>query len=63
MLETSRDNDMILLCLPSHTTSALQPLDVSVFGPFKKYFYAETNNFIRTNLQKKNWPGTILVNW
>lgn len=53
MLETARDNDVILLCLPSHTTSALQPLDVSVFGPFKKYYYAETNNFIRTNPQKK----------
>jgi len=53
MLETSRDNDVVLLCLPSHTTSALQPLDVSVFGPFKKYYYAETNNFIRTNPQKK----------
>ncbi|GBP53939.1 hypothetical protein EVAR_96617_1 [Eumeta japonica] len=53
MLETSRDNDVILLCLPSHTTSALQPLDISVFGPFKKYYYAETNNFIRTNPQKK----------
>ncbi|KAK0070662.1 hypothetical protein PV325_000252, partial [Microctonus aethiopoides] len=36
-----------------HTTSALQPLDVSVFGPFKKYYHAETNKFMRTNLQKK----------
>lgn len=53
MLETARDNDVILLCLPSHTTSALQPLDVSVFGPFKKYYYAETNSFMRTNPQKK----------
>ena len=30
MLETARDNDVILLCLPSHTTSALQPLDVCI---------------------------------
>lgn len=36
MLETARDNDVILLCLASHTTSAIQPLDVSVFGPYKQ---------------------------
>lgn len=53
MLEAARDNDVILLCLPSHTTSALQPLDRSVFGPFKKYYFAETNHFMRTNPQKK----------
>lgn len=53
MLETARDNGVVLLCLPSHTTSALQPLDISVFGPFKKYYYGETNNFMRTNPQKK----------
>ncbi|KAJ0172499.1 hypothetical protein K1T71_011638 [Dendrolimus kikuchii] len=54
MLETARNNDVILPCLPSHTTSALQLLDVSVFGPFKKYYNAETNKFMRTNPQKKN---------
>jgi hypothetical protein len=27
-----------LLTLPAHTTHRLQPLDVSVFGPFKSYF-------------------------
>lgn len=27
-----------LLTLPSHTSHRLQPLDVSVFGPFKRYF-------------------------
>lgn len=56
MLEAARDNDVILLCLPSHTTSALQPLDRSVFGPFKKYYFAETNHFMRTNPQKKTKP-------
>jgi len=27
-----------LLTLPTHTTHILQPLDVSLFGPFKNYF-------------------------
>ena len=27
-----------VITLPSHTNHRLQPLDVSVFGPFKRYF-------------------------
>ncbi|CAB3236377.1 unnamed protein product [Arctia plantaginis] len=53
MLQAAADNDIILLCLPSHTTSALQPLDRSVFGPFKTYFNQETNQFMRLNPNKK----------
>lgn len=53
MLETARDSNVILLCLPSHTTSALQPLDRAVFGPFKTFFNEETNRFMRTNSSKK----------
>lgn len=53
MLQVASDNDIILLCLPSHTTSALQPLDVAVFGPFKTYFNHETNQFMRANPNKK----------
>lgn len=53
MLQAAIDNDIILLCLPSHTTSALQPLDKSFFGPLKTYFNHETNHFMRTNPNKK----------
>ena len=31
LIELARLNDMHLLCLPSHTSHLLQPLDVSVF--------------------------------
>src|SRR5258708_38125140 len=30
------DNHIILYCLPSHTTHALQPLDVGLFSPLKQ---------------------------
>ena len=53
MLQAATDNNIILLCLPSHTTSALQPLDRAVFGPFKTYFNHETNQFMRLNPNKK----------
>jgi hypothetical protein len=32
----ARDNNIILFCLPPHTTHKLQPLDVGVFGPFQR---------------------------
>ena len=32
----ARENGILLYCLPPHTTHALQPCDVGVFGPIKK---------------------------
>ena len=37
-LTLDRKNNIILLCLPPHTTHALQPLDVSVFKALKAHF-------------------------
>lgn len=53
MLQKAADNDVILLCLPGHTTSALQPLDRAVFKPFKQRFNDETNLYIRSNPTSK----------
>lgn len=53
MLEEAEKHGVILLCLPSHTTSVLQPLDRAVYKPFKSFFNQETNKFMRTNRQKK----------
>ncbi len=32
-------NDIIVICLPSHTTHVLQPCDVGVFGPLAHGVY------------------------
>lgn len=52
-LEFAEDNDIILLCLPSHTTHWLQPLDRSFFKPLKSYFYSACNNFLKLNPNRK----------
>ena len=38
LIELAQSSDVHLLCLPSHTTHILQPLDVGVFKSFKSYF-------------------------
>ena len=36
---------IVIVTLPPHTTAKLQPLDVSVFGPFKSYLRSLQNDF------------------
>ena len=38
LVDLARENNVILFCLPPHTTHALQPLDVSVFKALKAHF-------------------------
>lgn len=38
VVDICRENNIVLLCLPPHTTHALQPLDVSVFKSLKDHF-------------------------
>lgn len=35
-IDLAEENNVIVLCLPPHTTHKLQPLDVGVFGPFQR---------------------------
>lgn len=55
MLKTAEEHDIILFCLPSHTTQALQPLDRSFFKPFKIFYAQETRNWMvkRENKERK----------
>nr|CAI5838031.1 unnamed protein product [Callosobruchus analis] len=49
VLEYAEMNDVILLCLPSHTTQFLQPLDRAFFKALKSHYNAACNSFLRTN--------------
>ena len=49
VLELAEQNQIIPLCLPSHSTQFLQPLDRGFFKAFKSYYYTACNSFIRAN--------------
>lgn len=49
MLEFAESNDIIILCLPSHTTHYLQPLDRSFFKSLKSHFYESCRLWLRNH--------------
>lgn len=48
-LNIAKDNGIILLQLPAHTTHRLQPLDKTFFGPLQTYYAQEVQNWLRCN--------------
>lgn len=53
-----RENGIVLLSFPPHTSHKLQPLDRSVYGPFKRFYNAAAD------LWMKNNPGkTMYRHW
>lgn len=44
-----RQNGIIMLSFPPHTSHKLQPLDVGVYGPFKTYCSVAFNDWMTTN--------------
>ena len=55
VIEMAHANDIHLLCLPSHTTHILQPLDVGVFKSFKSHYYKECRRFLAAH------PGRVIT--
>ena len=46
VLEFAKENGVIMLSFPPHTSHKLQPLDRSVYGPFKKYYISACDGWI-----------------
>lgn len=55
LIQLAREHDVHLLCLPSHCTHILQPLDVGVFKPFKTFFSKACNSYLAKN------PGRVVT--
>ena len=62
VVQEARQAGLDLLTLPSHTSHAMQPLDVTVFKPFKTFFKEYRDFWIAHNL---NQPATkqTLAHW
>jgi hypothetical protein len=41
--------NILLLCLPSHSTHLLQPLDVGLFGPYQHFNGQAVDNYMRSS--------------
>jgi hypothetical protein len=55
-LTYAKENGIHMLCLPPHCTHRMQPLDVSIYGPLKKYFNQEVSKWL------KNHAGRVVTN-
>ena len=45
-----KDNDIVTLCMPAHSSHLLQPLDVGCFGPLKTVYGAEIEHLVRARI-------------
>jgi hypothetical protein len=57
------NNAIGLLILPPHTSHLLQPLDISVFGPLKRFLAAETDAASQLDpgrIQRVEWTETYI---
>ena len=53
-IQVAKDNDIIIFCLPPHTTHECQPLDTSFFGALKSHWQQSCHTFYQNN------PGQVI---
>ena len=67
VIKLAKENDVHLLCLPSHSTHILQPLDVGVFKSLKAHFNKECRDFLHSNpgqkIRSENLASLLSLAW
>jgi len=56
-IKLAAENEIILFCLPPHTSHVAQPLDVSFFGPLKKHWSRVCHEYMADN------PGKVVTSF
>ena len=54
LVRFAQEHDIVLFCLPPHTTHESQPLDTAVFGPLKKHWRDVCHEYIQEH------PGRVI---
>ena len=66
-IKYAREQDIILFCLPPHTTQECQPLDVSVYGSLKMNWTDVCHEFMQRNpglvVTKLDFSGLLSKAW
>ncbi|XP_046661273.1 uncharacterized protein LOC124354680 [Homalodisca vitripennis] len=52
VLNFCKENGIVMLSFPPHTSHRLQPLDRSVYGPFKRFYFASVDDWMVNNAGK-----------
>ncbi|KAG8196604.1 hypothetical protein JTE90_014163 [Oedothorax gibbosus] len=47
VIDLARENRVMILCLPPHSSHKMQPLDKTFMGPLKSYYSEEVRSFLR----------------
>jgi hypothetical protein len=57
LVRFAKEHEIILFCLPPHTTHESQPLDTTVFGPLKQHWRNACHDFMQAN------PGRVITKY
>lgn len=55
LVKLAMKEDIVIFCLPPHTTADSQPLDTSCFGPLKTYWFEICRQYLFSN------PGRVIT--
>ena len=63
LIELAKEDDIHLLCLPSHTTQILQPLDVEFFNLFKRNLLKSCSKYLGKHPGVVETPDALASWW
>ena len=67
LIRFAKEHDIILFCLPPHTTHESQPLDATVFKPLKQNWQDACHDYIQSNpgkaITKYQFSALLRVTW
>lgn len=60
-LKYLKDNNIVVIALPAHTSHVLQPLDLTVFGPYKSYLEEELHRVARISTKLNAFSVAVCI--